>query len=157
MLIEKDYRGKEATMAYNNMTFSVPDNLYIIGMMNTADRSLAMIDYALRRRFSFFEMESGFNSDGFASYQNALHNETFDELIQKIRELNADIRRDPSLGKGFCIGHSYFCGMKNPEECTEEWMESVVDYDILPMLEEYWFDDESKLQRWENILHGVFQ
>ena len=157
MLIEKDYRGKEATMAYNNMTFSVPDNLYIIGMMNTADRSLAMIDYALRRRFSFFEMEPGFDSDGFDSYQNALHNETFDELIQKIRELNADIRRDPSLGKGFCIGHSYFCGMKNPEECTEEWMESVVDYDILPMLEEYWFDDESKLQRWENILHGVFQ
>lgn len=157
MLIEKDYRGKEAAMAYNNMTFSVPDNLYIIGMMNTADRSLAMIDYALRRRFSFFEMEPGFDSDGFASYQNALHNETFDELIQKIRELNADIRRDPSLGKGFCIGHSYFCGMKNPEECTEEWMESVVDYDILPMLEEYWFDDKSKLQRWENILHGVFQ
>lgn len=65
MLIEKDYRGTKATLAYNGLSFSVPKNLYIIGMMNTADRSLAMIDYALRRRFSFFEVEPGFDSEGF--------------------------------------------------------------------------------------------
>ncbi len=154
MLIEKDYRGTKATLAYNGLSFSVPKNLYIIGMMNTADRSLAMIDYALRRRFSFFEVEPGFDSEGFIHYQNGLNNETLNELINKVKDLNREISLDKSLGKGFCIGHSYFCGR---DVCTEEWLHSIVDYDILPMLSEYWFDDANKLQRWENILQGVFQ
>lgn len=154
MLIEKDYRGVKSTLAYNGISFSVPSNLYIIGMMNTADRSLAMIDYALRRRFSFFEMDPGFESEGFKKYQERLNNDTFNELINKIVELNTQIATDKSLGKGFCIGHSYFCGQ---EKCTDEWMRAVVDFDILPMLSEYWFDDADKLQYWENILHGVFQ
>ena len=154
MLIEKDYRGTKATLAYNGLLFSVPKNLYIIGMMNTADRSLAMIDYALRRRFSFFEVEPGFDSEGFIHYQNSLNNETLNELVSKVKDLNREISLDKSLGKGFCIGHSYFCGR---DVCTEEWLHSIVDYDILPMLSEYWFDDANKLQRWENILQGVFQ
>lgn len=154
MLIEKDYRGTKATLAYNGLSFSVPKNLYIIGMMNTADRSLAMIDYALRSRFSFFEVEPGFDSEGFIHYQNGLNNETLNELISKVKDLNHEIALDKSLGKGFCIGHSYFCGR---DICTDEWMHSIVDYDILPMLSEYWFDDPNKLQRWENILQGVFQ
>ena len=154
MLIERDYRGTKATLAYNGLTFSVPRNIYIIGMMNTADRSLAMIDYALRRRFSFFEVEPGFDSDGFIQYQNGLNNETLNELVARVKDLNKEISLDKSLGKGFCIGHSYFCGR---DVCTEEWLHSIVDYDILPMLSEYWFDDATKLQRWENILQGVFQ
>lgn len=154
MLIEKDYRGTKITLAYNGLPFSVPKNLYIIGMMNTADRSLAMIDYALRRRFSFFEIEPGFDSQGFISYQNGLNSETLDELISKVKELNRKIAADKSLGRGFCIGHSYFCGR---DVCTDEWLHSVVDYDILPMLSEYWFDDENEFQRWKNILQGVFQ
>ena len=154
MLIERDYRGTKATLAYNGMTFSVPKNLYIIGMMNTADRSLAMIDYALRRRFSFFDIEPGFDSVGFTKYQQSLNNDTLAVLVSKVQELNKEITMDKSLGKGFCIGHSYFCGQT---ECTEEWMQAIVEYDILPMLSEYWFDDMNKLQRWENILRGVFQ
>lgn len=154
MLIERDYRGTKATLAYNGLSFAVPKNLYIIGMMNTADRSLAMIDYALRRRFSFFDIEPGFDSEGFMKYQEELNNETFSLLVSKVQELNKEIALDKSLGKGFCIGHSYFCGQT---ECSDEWLHSIVDYDILPMLSEYWFDDTGKLQRWENILHGVFQ
>lgn len=154
MLIEKDYRGTKMTLAYNGLPFSVPKNLYIIGMMNTADRSLAMIDYALRRRFSFFEIEPGFDSQGFIRYQNGLNSETLDELISKVKELNRKIAADKSLGRGFCIGHSYFCGR---DVCTDEWLHSVVDYDIMPMLSEYWFDDENEFQRWKNILQGVFQ
>ena len=157
MLIEQDYRDAKVRLAYSDVPFSVPENLYIIGMMNTADRSLALIDYALRRRFSFFDMEPGFDSEGFGKYRAVLENETFDALIDRVRELNREIEQDKALGKGFCIGHSYFCGLKGPEDCTTEWMRDVVDYDILQMLGEYWFDDEAKLQRWENILHGVFQ
>lgn len=153
MLIERDYRGMKATLAYSGTAFSVPKNLYIIGMMNTADRSLAMIDYALRRRFSFFEMEPGFHSDGFKAYQELLQNETFNALIEQMIDLNREIMKDDSLGRGFCIGHSYFCGQ---DICTEEWMKSVIYYDIIPMLQEYWFDDKQKVQRWENNLSGVF-
>ena len=153
MLIERDYRNTSITLAYNGENFSVPDNLYIIGMMNTADRSLAMIDYALRRRFSFFDMEPAFNSDGFKQYQNNLNSNTLNKLIDKVKGLNKYIAMDKSLGKGFCIGHSYFCGCK---DCNETWLKSIVEYDILPMLSEYWFDDSDKLQSWENTLRGVF-
>ena len=154
MLIERDYRGTKATLAYNGLPFSVPKNLYIIGMMNTADRSLAMIDYALRRRFSFFDMEPGFDSEGFRQYQASLNNETLNALVERVKDLNKEIAADKSLGKGFCIGHSYFRGQ---DTCTDEWLDSIVNYDILPMLSEYWFDDTAKLQRWENILRGVLQ
>ena len=153
MLIEADYRGKELKLAYDKRPLSVPENIYLIGMMNTADRSLAMIDYALRRRFSFFTMEPGFDSRGFRKHQNVLNNETFDTLIEKIKGLNMDISQDASLGGGFCIGHSYFCCQA---VMTDEYMQSVVEYDILPMLEEYWFDEHTKLQKWQNILRGVF-
>ncbi len=155
MLIEKGYRGTKATLAYSGMPFAVPENLYIIGMMNTADRSLAMIDYALRRRFSFFEMEPGFNSEGFRRYQQTFANETFNALIDQIKVLNKEIAEDPSLGRGFRIGHSYFCG-REENGCTTDWMRSVVEFDILPMLAEYWFDEPVKLHRWEKNLRGVF-
>jgi 5-methylcytosine-specific restriction protein B len=153
MLIEADYRGKKATLAYSGMEFTVPENLYLIGMMNTADRSLAMIDYALRRRFSFFEMEPGMNTEGFKKYQTELDNEIFDLLIERIIDLNKEIVKDNSLGKGFRIGHSYFCGQT---EWSEEWMKEIVYYDILPTLNEYWFDETQKLQKWEHILGGIF-
>lgn len=154
ILIEADYRDEKATLAYDSLDFSVPKNLHIIGMMNIADRSLAMIDYALRRRFSFFDIEPAFDSEGFSNYQKEFSNNTFDRLIKKIKELNTEITQDKSLGKGFCIGHSYFC---NAEECTLEWMKDIVEFDIFPMLSEYWFDDESKLNEWKDILYGVFK
>ena len=154
MLIEADYRDEKATLAYDGLDFSVPKNLHIIGMMNIADRSLAMIDYALRRRFSFFDIEPAFDSEGFSNYQKEFSNNTFDRLIEKIKKLNEAITQDQSLGKGFCIGHSYFC---NAEECTLEWMKDIVEFDIFPMLSEYWFDDESKLNEWKDILYGVFK
>lgn len=157
MLIEKDYRGTKATLAYNGLPFSVPKNLYIIGMMNTADRSLAMIDYALRRRFSFFPMEPGFESDGFRKYLAEINDDTLYALIDVVTTLNKTIAEDPSLGTGFCIGHSYFCGQELlDEEELDAWMTSVVDYDIIPMLEEYWFDEPEKVRLWRNRLIGVF-
>lgn len=141
MLIENGYRGKNIKLAYTGEDFTVPKNIYIIGMMNTADRSLAMIDYALRRRFSFFEMEPGFSSDGFKLYQESLHDDTFDKVIEAIVSLNKVIANDDSLGAGFCIGHSYFC---NQATVSKTWLQNVINYDIAPMLREYWFDDPQK-------------
>ena len=152
MLIENDHRGEEIKLAYDDTPFTVPKNVYIIGMMNTADRSLAMIDYALRRRFSFFDMEPAFGNETFIRYQDGLKSKKLDNLISKVKELNEAITRDRSLGKGFCIGHSYFCGQKN---CTDAWLASVVKYDILPMLREYWFDNNSAYEDWKRKFEDI--
>lgn len=143
MLIEKDYRGETLVLPYNQEEFSVPKNLYIIGMMNTADRSLAMMDYALRRRFSFFEMKPGFSTDGFNAYQDSLANEDFNKLVSAIIDLNTVIESDDSLGSGFCIGHSYLCN-KDKTDVNSDWLRRVVNFDIAPMLREYWFDNDTK-------------
>lgn len=149
MLIENDYRGTEATLAYGDLSFSVPENVHIIGMMNTADRSLSIIDYALRRRFSFIEMEPGFQTDGFKRNQARLNEPVLDRLLSTVEELNHRIAEDPSLGRGFRIGHSYFCGQ---DSVDLDWLRSVVEFDIVPMLEEYWFDDEEKVSDWTSRL-----
>lgn len=152
MLIENGYRGKCIKLAYTGEDFFVPKNIYIIGMMNTADRSLAMIDYALRRRFSFFEIKPGFSTKGFKQYQELLHNETFDKVIEAIERLNEVIAHDDSLGTGFCIGHSYFC---NQQTVSMAWLRNVVNYDLVPMLKEYWFDDPQKSKAQTDILRSI--
>ena len=91
MLIEKDKRGIELKLLYSDENFSVPSNVYIIGMMNTADRSLAMLDYALRRRFSFFTMKPGFNTLGFQVYQDSLKNDSFNHFIAHLTGTNQTI------------------------------------------------------------------
>lgn len=153
MLIEKDYRSDKITLAYSDEYFAVPNNLYIIGMMNTADRSLAMIDYALRRRFSFFSMKPGFKSEGFKKYQEQLNHELFNDLITTICKLNEAIVMDESLGSGFEIGHSYFCGCN---QVSKEWLKAIVNYEIIPMLEEYWFDNKQKVDDWsKDLRHSI--
>ena len=154
--IEKDYRGEKITLAYRDELFSVPRNIYIIGLMNTADRSLAMIDYALRRRFSFFDMKPGFDTEGFKEYKNRLENKLFDALVLKVTELNMEIKHDKTLGSGFCIGLSYFCNLTKAT-CTSQKLRSIVKHDILPMLKEYWFDDQDKYEHWEVQLLGLFK
>lgn len=154
MLIEKDYRGEKMTLAYSKEKFYVPHNLHIIGMMNTADRSLAMIDYALRRRFSFFNLKPGFGSEGFVKRQRKLNNEKYNNLVAQIIELNKAIIKDGSLGDGFEIGHSYLC-FKNTEEVTNEWLYAVIHYDIIPTLQEYWFDNSDVIKKWKENLTKI--
>lgn len=152
MLIEKDYRGEKAVLSYSGDEFSVPENLYIIGMMNTADRSLAMIDYALRRRFSFFNIKPGFSSRGFIEKMQFLNNESYNKLVSCIIELNNAISNDDSLGTGFEIGHSYLC-YRNVTEVTSQWLNAVVNYDIIPLLNEYWFDNKTSIDNWSKKLN----
>ena len=150
-LIEADYREQPIQLAYNKQRFSVPSNVYIIGMMNTADRSLAMIDYALRRRFSFFEMKPGFETQGFKEEIKEHNDPYLNKLIEAIVELNKVIESDDSLGSGFCIGHSYLCNLKDGYD-----LESIVEYDIIPMLREYWFDNDSKFnQEAQNLRKAI--
>lgn len=153
MLVEKDKRAKvKLQLLYSDEKFSVPENLYIIGMMNTADRSLAMLDYALRRRFAFFNLKPAFNSDGFIQYKNKLNNYKFDKLIEVVLSLNKAICEDDSLGEGFMIGHSYFCNIKKVDDNR---LSNIIEYEIIPMLKEYWFDESSKVKEWSERLRSA--
>ena len=140
MLIENDHRKDAVRLAYRDEKFSVPENVHIIGMMNTADRSLAMIDYALRRRFSFYTMFPGFDTPGFKKLMTTYPDTRTAGVVEGVKALNETIRKDDSLGEGFCIGHSYFCGKEN----VGVDLYDVVNFDIAPMLEEYWFDNPTK-------------
>ena len=154
MLVENDKRGIPLQLLYSDELFSVPANLYIIGMMNTADRSLAMLDYALRRRFAFYEIEPAFASDGFDAYREALNSESLNRLIRCVEQLNEVIAADDSLGRGFRIGHSYFCGLED-YEADKVRMGQIVDFELIPMLEEYWFDEPAKVCDWKNRLKAA--
>lgn len=156
MLIESDKRGDKLQLLYSRELFSVPANVHIIGMMNTADRSLAMLDYALRRRFAFVELSPAFDSDGFRDYCADLDNPRFEALVREVESLNRAITEDESLGEGFCIGHSYFCNMK-PETCTDAALASIVDYELIPMLKEYWFDEPGKVREWSDRLRRTLR
>ena len=154
MLIEGDKRGISLGLLYKNEQFAVPENVYIIGMMNTADRSLAMLDYALRRRFAFFDFLPAFGTDSFEEYRISKNNSKFDSLIQVVKQLNDTIKNDESLGEGFCIGHSYFV---TDEEITDAVLDSIVEYELIPLLREYWFDEPSKVRDWSGNLRRAIK
>ena len=156
MLIENDKRGVSLQLLYSDEKFSVPKNIYIIGMMNTADRSLAMLDYALRRRFAFFEIKPGFTTDGFRKYRMSLKNEKFDKLIACVESLNNVISNDESLGDGFCIGHSYFCNLL-PDTIDDQVLSGIVEYELIPLLKEYWFDEPIKVKDWSSNLRSAIK
>ena len=147
MLIEADKRGPEyavpLTYSPEDEPFQVPANLYLIGMMNTADRSLAMVDYALRRRFAFHRLRPAFGSEQFSNYLNdaGVDEALVDRIVVRFSALNKRIRADRrNLGPGFEIGHSFFCPGDDDEGLDESWYEAIVRHEIEPLLREYWFD-----------------
>ncbi len=154
MLIEKDKRGDKIKLLYSNEWFTVPKNVRIIGMMNTADRSLALMDYALRRRFAFFDFAPAFASEGFKNYLTEKNSPKLEKLITAVESLNNTISADESLGDGFRIGHSYFC---TDDEITDEWLKSVVEYEVIPLIKEYWFDEPTKVRDWSATLRSAIK
>lgn len=154
MLIEKDKRGEKIKLLYSNEWFTVPQNVRIIGMMNTADRSLALMDYALRRRFAFFDFAPAFSSEGFKNYLAEKDSPKLEKLITAVESLNSTISADESLGDGFRIGHSYFC---TDDEITDEWLKSVVEYEVIPLIKEYWFDEPTKVRDWSATLRSAIK
>ena len=153
MLIESDKRDiEEAKLPYTKESFIVPSNVYIIGTMNTADRSLAMVDYALRRRFAFYHVNPAFGTKEFEKWlhdKNGISVADINSLCAKLINLNKSITDD--LGKGFEIGHSYFVDTLDKDNFSLSYKD-IVDYEISPLLEEYWFDDDKKAEEYKAIL-----
>jgi len=148
LLIEPDKRGTEyqVPLTYTrhpDEKFYLPGNLYLIGMMNTADRSLAMVDYALRRRFRFIDLKPQFQSVRFQQWLQAqgIQEALSEKIVDRMQWLNEQITKNPNLGSGYCIGHSFFCPSGGElESCDERWYQTIIKYEIAPLLREYWFD-----------------
>lgn len=115
-----------------------------------------MLDYALRRRFAFIELHPAFASDGFHKYKSELNNDKFNRLIDCIVALNHAIADDETLGEGFCIGHSYFCGL-DAKSLDYQVLEQIVEYELIPLIKEYWFDEPSKVRDWSNNLRSAIK
>jgi len=154
LLIEADKRDESVKLTYceKDETFSLPPNLYIIGTMNTADRSLALVDYALRRRFAFVTMEPNFGD----KFRNKMKATGFDQktirIIRKNMEnINRIIKDDLTLGEGFLVGHSYFIQENVPDK-PKTWLQEIFNYEIIPLLKEYWFDNKDELGRARELI-----
>ena len=138
-LIEESKRAKEnesgyeVTLPYSKEKFSIPSNLYIIGTMNTTDKSIALIDVALRRRFTFIKMKPN---------SNLVDNQKAKDLMEK---LNKQIG-DDGLGEEYQIGHSYFMDIDDSD------LDFIKEYKVKPLLEEYYYGDEDKLKVALNII-----
>jgi 5-methylcytosine-specific restriction protein B len=163
MLIESDKRTAEwaVPLAYSlnpDDKFHIPQNVYLIGLMNTADRSLAMVDYALRRRFAFVELVPRFQSKKFESLllDAGVPKDIVTRIISGMTTLNEAIAKDTAnLGPGYCIGHSFFCDLPKDRSPDWLWYRSVIEAEIQPLLREYWFDDSSKADTWIKTLLDI--
>lgn len=159
MLIEPDKRGNEHAipLAYSQDAddkFYIPENLHLIGMMNTADRSLAMVDYALRRRFRFITLLPEFSSKTFRAFlaDTGAKSELVEKIIARMNALNEAIAADiKNLGPGYQIGHSYFCP-RNGITPDNDWYCRVIRAEIIPLIQEYWFDNEQKVKEQQSAL-----
>jgi 5-methylcytosine-specific restriction enzyme B len=148
LLIEADKRSKgwSVNLTYSAEPFHVPSNLHVIGTMNTADRSLALVDYALRRRFAFISIQPALGHPLFAQTLTSLGAVPALQalILQRINTLNRKICEDPNLGDGFAIGHSYFCHAPKGNDADLDWYRRIVRTEIAPLLREYWFDDRER-------------
>ncbi|MCB1098778.1 MAG: AAA family ATPase [Verrucomicrobiae bacterium] len=153
MLIEADKRGTEHQLQLTyaetpDDTFHIPKNVHIIGTMNTADRSLSMVDYALRRRFAFVDLSPEFGSAKFREKLTTagVSADLAERIIERMRTLNQAITADfHELGEGYQIGHSFFCP-GNGMSPDERWYRFVVENEIKPLLREYWLDDPARVR-----------
>jgi len=158
MLIEAEHRGEALCLPVSGELLSVPKRLHIIGMMNTADRGLALIDYALRRRFAFFEMRPALDHPGFLRHVEAVGSSRLEALVDVVRRLNQRIVEDEALGPGFQIGHSYLClPAGNPENPggMDADVTSMVRYELEPLVREYWFDNPAAMDESIHELESI--
>ena len=128
----------------------IPENLFVIGTMNIADRSLALVDLALRRRFAFVDLEPRLGAAwrDWVVKECAVDATLVADIERRVGELNEQIAADARLGKQFRIGHSYVTPAYPLEAGeTRKWFQQVVETEIGPLLEEYWFDAPGEAQK----------
>lgn len=160
LLIEPDKRTPEwaVKLAYAlsaDERFYVPPNVFLLGMMNTADRSLSLVDYALRRRFRFVSLQPEYRSEMFRSALRAkgATAELVDLIVSRLGALNTAIAEDKvHLGPGYQIGHSFFVPHDSAQVVDATWYRSVIQCEITPLLKEYWFDDPAAAEIWTTSL-----
>ncbi|RYD29967.1 MAG: AAA family ATPase, partial [Verrucomicrobiaceae bacterium] len=159
MLIEHDKRDASYAVPLTyatdrEETFYVPENVYLIGTMNSADRSLSMVDYALRRRFAFIEAEPGFSSPAFAEHlrSRGATASLVAAIRQRMESLNGMISADTvNLGRGYRIGHSFFVpGTDTVPDAA--WYQDIIRHEVLPLIGEYWMDDGKRLDEATDLL-----
>jgi len=152
LLLEADKRSPTYALPLtyrkpHEAPFYIPPNLYVIGTMNTADRSLALVDYALRRRFTFVDLVPMLGDKLRRQLiDSQIPEEIAADIITRVAALNLTIKEDKNLGAGFLIGHSYFC-TPMADETPVEWWAAIVSHDLAPLLREYWFDSETKASK----------
>jgi 5-methylcytosine-specific restriction protein B len=159
-LMEADKRTPDEALElsyrkYPGERVSVPANLYIIGTMNIADRSLALVDLALRRRFAFITLEPAFGDPWreWVRKRIGVDARVLSEIEARIRKLNETIECDPGLGKQFRIGHSFFTpSASNDISDPVSWYRQVIETQIGPLLDEYWFDQPDKATEARELL-----
>jgi 5-methylcytosine-specific restriction protein B len=159
VLLEGDKRSSEHAMplAYSGTRedpFFIPMNILVLGLMNTADRSLAMVDFALRRRFAFFNLKPQYNSVKFRSHleDTGISKQLSDRIISMMTKLNNFIAERQDLGSGFEIGHSFFCPGEHTILDEDEWFKDIVELEISPLLDEYCIGRQQTRNELEEVL-----
>lgn len=136
----------------------IPPNFYVIGTMNIADRSLALVDLALRRRFAFINLEPALGQRwrNWVQTKCGIHSDVVDDIEKRINALNGEIAADSGLGPQFLVGHSYVTPPPgDPIADARAWFRQVVETEIGPLLDEYWFDALEKSRKAkEGLLAG---
>lgn len=158
LLLDSDKRSNyEIRLTYSKETFSIPENLYIIGTMNMADRSLSIIDYALRRRFAFFNIEPAFDKKKFEKHLCNVMNLTqkdINNIVSTMSNINSKIEK--TIGIDFVIGHSYFIENDDIDD-VKQWLEDIFEFEIMPLLREYYYDNNEKIKEFRYFIEELYE
>ncbi len=150
LILLLEYRDLEVVLPYSNEKLKLPKNLYVIGTMNSADRSIALVDYALRRRFAFVAMKPDVEIlRKWMTTNSTFSEEQKDDVIALFQEINKKIKDEKELGENFQVGHTYFFA-RTSDELEMNW-----EYKIRPLIKEYYFDNEEKVRTFDELYHTL--